>query len=51
MEKIFRALVTAISNIVVLCGGDAISIDEGIFGDVKNWLVSIGVTFEEDKVA
>ena len=47
MEKIFRALVTAISNIVVLCGGDEIKIDETIFGDIMNWFKEIGVKFAD----
>ena len=45
MEAIFRALVNAISKIVVLCGGDEIKIDETIFGDIMNWFKEIGVKF------
>lgn len=47
MEAIFRALVNAISKIVVLCGGEEITINETIFGDILNWFEEIGVKFAD----
>ena len=45
MKNILNRLVDAISNIIVLFGGEAIEYDDTYLNDILNWFSNVGIDF------